>query len=154
MESARPATSEQAVEVVRLAARVRDEVVDQRGGPRWMELAPRAEIDVASVQASIEDPQELVLVGSIDEVVVGYALARIDETSVAVIDELYVEEPARSIGVAEALMDQILAWAGAAACRGVEGFALPGNREMKNLFERYGMVARAILVYRPLEASP
>jgi GNAT superfamily N-acetyltransferase len=154
MESATAATAEQAVDVVRLATLVRAEVASQRGGPRWIELAPRADIDVASVQASIDDPQELVLVGTIDGVVVGYALARVDETTVAVIDELYVEEPARSVGVAEALMDEILAWARAAGCHGVESFALPGNREMKNLFERYGLVARAILVHRSLEVSP
>ena len=36
------------------------------------------------------------------------------------------------------------------AAAGIDGFALPGDRETKNFFERFGLTARAILVHRSL----
>jgi hypothetical protein len=47
-------------------------------------------------------------------------------------------------------MDAIVAWAEAAGCVGIDSLALPGNRETKNFFETFGLVARAIVVHRPL----
>jgi GNAT superfamily N-acetyltransferase len=102
----------------------------------------------------VVDPDALVLVGTFDGVVVGYGLVQRetlrDGTAIAVIDGLYVEPDARGVGVGEALMEEVLAWSVAAGCRGIDGFALPGDRETKNFFERFGLTARAILVHRSL----
>ena len=43
-----------------------------------------------------------------------------------------------------------IAWATERGCFGIESMALPGNRETKNFFERFGLVARAIVVHRAL----
>ena len=66
------------------------------------------------------------------------------------IDGLYVEPGARGVGVGEAVMDAVVTWSESKGCRGIDGFALPGDRETKNFFERFGLTARAILVHRSL----
>jgi hypothetical protein len=48
-------------------------------------------------------------------------------------------------------MDAVLAWCRECGCFGVDSLALPGNRETKNFFESFGLVARAIVVHRNLE---
>ena len=47
-------------------------------------------------------------------------------------------------------MDEILVWCRSQGCIGVDSLALPGNRETKNFFESFGLVARAIVVHRSL----
>ena len=98
----------------------------------------------------LADELHEVVVGTVDDAVVGYAVAR-GGGPVAAIEELFVERDAREVGVAEALVNHLLDWARQAGCRGIDGFALPGDRATKNLFERFGMVARAIIVHKPLE---
>jgi GNAT superfamily N-acetyltransferase len=95
-----------------------------------------------------------VFVGTIDDVIVAYALASISTPAVgvriAMIHELYVLPDARGVGVAEMLMDALLDWARSQACDAIESAVLPGNRAGKNLFERYGLTARLIVVHRDL----
>ena len=55
-----------------------------------------------------------------------------------------------SVGVGEAVMDAVMTWSESKGCRGIDGFALPGDRETQNFFERFGLTARAILVHRSL----
>lgn len=102
----------------------------------------------------IADPDILVLAGTIDDVVVGYAVIHLerlaDGTTLGVIDDLYTELEARSVGVGECLMNALLAWCTERGCRGVDGMALPGDRHTKNFFEANGLVARAIVVHRAL----
>ena len=47
-------------------------------------------------------------------------------------------------------MDHILAWARDHGCFGLDSLALPGDRATKNFFESFGLVARAIVVHKPL----
>lgn len=97
-------------------------------------------------------------VGTLDGASVGFAAARFvalaDGRSLAAIDALYVLPEARGVGLGEALMDEILAWAVAGGAAAVDAVALPGDRVTKNFFERYGMTARAIQVHRRLEPPP
>jgi hypothetical protein len=55
------------------------------------------------------------------------------------------------VGVGEAVMDHLVAWCRAQGCFGVDSLALPGDRQTKNFFESFGLVARAIVVHRPLD---
>ena len=66
-----------------------------------------------------------------------------------VVDDIYVDPGARSVGVGEALMDHVLAWCRDQGCFGVDSLALPGDRATKNFFESFGLVARAIVVHKP-----
>jgi GNAT superfamily N-acetyltransferase len=95
-----------------------------------------------------------VVVGEYDDVVVGYAALHVerlpDGSDLAVIDDIYVEPDAREVGVGDVVMRAVLDWCRARHCRGVDAVALPGNRAIKNFFERFGLTARAIVVHRPL----
>jgi GNAT superfamily N-acetyltransferase len=160
MEAARPASEVDIEAVTHLADEAVTQLREQRGGALWLAHLPADVLDAGALRELLEDPAYEVAVGTIDGVPVGYVVAeRVEIRSpgtglpepLAVIRQLYVEPDARSVGVGEALVELVLAWARAGGCIGVEGFALPGDRATKNLFERYGLVARAILVHRSLE---
>lgn len=109
----------------------------------------------ATATSSMRDPHDrLTLVGTVSDVVVGFAevhrLALGEGGSIAVLEALYVEPEAREVGVGEALMEAVLRWAKDAGCEGIDAEVLPGSRAAKNFFERFGLVARSLVVHRPL----
>ena len=63
-----------------------------------------------------------------------------------------MEPEARELGVGELLLEAAIGWAEAHGCRGIDAMALPGIRASKNLFERFGLKARRLVVHRPLGA--
>src|SRR5262249_42810258 len=102
----------------------------------------------------VDAPDAIVVVGTIDEVVVGFAHAigekLPDGEELAVVGGLYVDPGAREGGVGEAMMDLVLAWCEERGATGIDAVALPGDRATKNFFERFGLTARAIVVHRAL----
>jgi GNAT superfamily N-acetyltransferase len=88
-------------------------------------------------------------VGTIDGVVVGYLELGI-EGPLASVRQVYVDPEARELGLGDELLATALECARAAGCRTLEGVALPGDRETKNLYERAGIKARKIVVSIPL----
>jgi ribosomal protein S18 acetylase RimI-like enzyme len=155
MEAARPATPADVDRVAQLARQAIAELRPQRGGELWSNREARAEPLEAALHAALTDTTHLVLAGTVDDTVVGYAVVRLEtlrnDRPLAVIDDLYVEREARDVGVGEALMDAIVDWARRQGCVGIDAFTLPGNRETKNFFESHGLTARAILVHRDLD---
>lgn len=146
-EAARVAGPEDLDAVVGLARSLRAELGDQRGGALWLlEAVPEP------LEERLADPDLRVVVGTLDDVVVGYAVASIttlrDGGTVAVVHELAVDPDAREVGVGEAMLADLVAWARAEGCRGIDAVVLPGLREGKNLFERFGMSARSLTVHR------
>ena len=125
-----------------------------RGGDLWLRQDARALPAHESLTAALTDPDQFLVVGLIDDVVLGYAAARIDqvddETRLAIVDDVYVDIDARGVGIGHAVLDSVIGWARDRGCTGVDGRVLPGNRAGKNFFETAGMVARAILVHRSL----
>ena len=95
------------------------------------------------------------MVGTIDDVVIGYALARAevlrDGTQLGVIDDLFVEEGARAVGVGEAMIGALVEWCGERGCRGIDAMALPGHRAAKNFFEESGFTARKLVMHHVLK---
>lgn len=154
-ESARLAATSDLADLVRMAQDLRAELTPQRGGGLWAIREARQDPLERSLAEAIEADHQIVLVGTIDEAPVGYSVARRerlhDGSLLAVIEDLYVEEPARHVGVGEALMERLVEWCREQGCRGLDGLVLPGNRESKNFFESFGLVARAILVHRALD---
>lgn len=154
MERARRATPADLDHVAALAEAALDELEPTRGGSVWIRREARPRPARPSLAAAIDDPEQLVLVGCIDDAVVGYAAARVeplrDGSHLAVVDDLFTDAGARGVGVGEAMMDQIVDWAVEQGCVGIDALALPGNRATKNFFETFGLVARAIVVHRPL----
>jgi GNAT superfamily N-acetyltransferase len=144
-------------DVPRLAELARAAILElsvQRGGPVWAAREARPEPVEEGLAALVDDPDTLVLVGSFDGVALGFATVRLeslrDGSTLALLEEIYVERGGRGVGVGEALMDAVLAWCEARDCRGIDSLALPGNRETKNFFERFGLTARALVVHRAL----
>jgi GNAT superfamily N-acetyltransferase len=162
VEGARTATDDDLGELVRLAKDGVTAMRDQRGGALWLAHLADDRVEDDGFRALLADEAHEVVLGTLDDVAVGYAVAERTEirsprtgevVPLAVIRQLYVEPGARAVGVGEALVEHRLDWARAAGCTGIEGFALPGDRDTKNLFERFGLVARAILVHRSLEGD-
>ena len=153
-EGARPVTGEDLPRIAELARCAIADLATHKGGAVWSQREARAEPIDAALAAELERDDVLLVAGTIDEVVVGYAAAHVqllhDGTRLVVLTELYVEPEAREVGVGEALLDSVIEWAGAQGAVGVDALALPGDRETKNFFEAAGLVARAIVVHRKL----
>jgi GNAT superfamily N-acetyltransferase len=155
MEGARPARPDELARLAELARSGIAELVPTKGGVMWHRRESRPEPVEDSLGAALADPNHLVLVGTIDDVVVGYSVTRLetlrDGGRLGVVEDIYVEPGARAVGVGEALMDAVVEWCTAQGCVGIDSIALPGNRETKNFFESFGLVARAIIVHRSLQ---
>jgi GNAT superfamily N-acetyltransferase len=155
VEATRRATADDVPRLALLTSEAVAEQIDARGGRVWAAREARAVPADASLRAALDDPRQLVVVGTIDGVVVGYAAAHLDSLrdgeALGVVDDIYVEEGARGVGVGEAMIDDVLAWCRQHGCTGVDALALPGNRHTKNFFETFGFTARAIVVHRRLD---
>ncbi len=161
-EAARPAVELDRPVIAALARRAVQELAPTRGGDVWRRREARPEpveasIDAALAAAALPGASCTVVAGTLDDVVVGYGVASVERLRdgglLGVVDDLYVEPDARGVGVGEAMMDGLLAWCEQRGCIGVDALALPGNRETKNFFERFGLTARAIVVHRRLGAA-
>jgi ribosomal protein S18 acetylase RimI-like enzyme len=154
VESVRPATHDDVGIIAELARAAIAELSATKGGTVWARREGRSEPLEDSLLGAIEHADALSLVGTIDDVVVGYAVAAVEVVSdggrLARLTDLYVEPDAREIGIGELMLDTVLAWATEGGCFGIDSIVLPGNRESKNFFESAGMVARAIIVHRAL----
>ena len=154
MEGARTALPEDLLTLASLAEEAVAEQRDHRGGAIWAQRETRALPALPSLAAALDDPEQLVVAGTIDEVVVGYGVARLDRLRggrmLGIVTDLYVEPEARAVGVGEAMIQSLVDWCRRHHCQGVDALALPGNRETKNFFETFGFTARAIVVHHSL----
>ena len=153
-ETARSAIAADVAAIVPLVTAAGGEKQAQKGGPLWFRRERRwREVDAELVTALSRTDHE-VAVGTIDDVVVAYGLVRIerlgDGSLLGIVDDIFVDEGARSVGVGEAVMNHLLDWCRQQGCFGVDSLALPGDRATKNFFESFGLVARAIIVHKPL----
>jgi GNAT superfamily N-acetyltransferase len=153
-EAARPATAADLDRLASLAADAVREQAGDRGGAVWSVREARAIPAGPSLEHDLAADDALVLAGTIDVVVVGYAVVHTepmrDGRLLGVLTDVYVEPEARAVGVGEALVDAVLEWCRGRGCAGVDALALPGNRESKNFFETFGFTARALVVHRSL----
>ncbi|CAN5402551.1 hypothetical protein BH10ACT1_BH10ACT1_27200 [soil metagenome] len=160
MEGARAAVATDAGVVAALARQGIAELLPNRGGSLWSRREARAEPLDEAITAAVSGLEEAVhaVVGTIDEVVVGYGVMHIealhDGRPLAVVTDLYVDPDGRGIGIGEAMMDLLIAEARTAGAVGIDAIALPGDRHTKNFFETFGLTARAILVHKSLEEAP
>ncbi len=131
--------------VAQLERDARAALVDQRGGQAH--LAERAA--VGEWAALADSPDRPVWVSTIDDVVLGYLELEIVGDTARVM-QVYVEPQAREIGFGDWLLEAAIETARNRGCRVIEGFALPGDRATKNLYERAGITARKITVSKDL----
>ena len=154
MEGARPAVAGDGARVAELASQARADLRPERGGLLFLarDVGPLP-MPADGDEGETTDGRRL-WVGTIDDVIVGYAVAAVEPLSEGAplgrLDEVYVESGARSVGVGEAMMDAVLEWLAGKGCRGVDAYALPGMRETKNFFETFGFTARLLVVHHRL----
>ncbi|MEO5841544.1 MAG: GNAT family N-acetyltransferase [Acidimicrobiales bacterium] len=126
--------------------------LNERGGAVLEQLDPRPALD----EARLADHDVLLALGTYADVAFGYAhaaVADVDGTRIVRMYDVFVEPDARGVGVGEALLAFVFDWAREQRASAIDSIVLPGNREGKNFFERYGLVARAIHVYRALDGN-
>ena len=153
-EGSRLATPDDLARLVELAGAAVEELRQGRGGEVWARHSARREPFEDELRAQLDDAGHRVLVGTVDELVMGYGVARIevmpDGGRLGTVTDLYTEPGVRELGVGEAMMHALVAWCREQGCFGVDSLALPGDRHTKNFFESFGLVARAIIVHRSL----
>jgi GNAT superfamily N-acetyltransferase len=154
-EAARPAVADDLPAVADLATAAAAEKREQKGGELWWRRERRPGDPAVDLAAMVAAPDRELAVGTLDGTVVGYGVVRReplpDGGVLGVIEDIYVDPGARAVGIGEALMDHLLDWCRGQGCFGVDSLALPGDRATKNFFESFGLVARAIVVHRPLD---
>ena len=108
-----------------------------------------------SVSEMMDSDDVLVVVGTIDEVVFGFGIARIDELlpqgdgeKLGVIPVIYVVDEARQVGVAEAMLECLMTWLSERGIKRFDAVVSPGHRLAKNFFESAGFKARRITMHR------
>lgn len=155
MEAARPATAGDLPRLVELSRAARVELAAHaRGGPLFLLHEARPEPIDADLALALDDPDQHVVVGTIDGHPMGYGTVRSevlrDGSRLGIIDDLFVEEGARAVGVGEVIMGALLDWCRQAGCDGVDATALPGARATKNFFEETGFTARLLIMHHRL----
>jgi GNAT superfamily N-acetyltransferase len=161
VEAARPAVAEDAPAVLALVRAMVEELRPHRGGGIWSRREAHPEPLDGLIAERIADRSGVhhVVVGTVDDTVVGIVLAHVetlhDGDALMVIDNIFVDDGAREVGVGEAMLVEVEEAARRAGAVGLDAIVLPGDRHAKNFFETFGLTARAILVHRSLgpEAS-
>ena len=133
----RPAVDGDRSDVSRLEESARAEEAHHRGS--WLE-APGA----------VPAGQTVTVVGGLGDTILGVARAREGEDGRWVVALVHVESGGRGVGVGDALIVSLLDEVRRRGGRHLAASAQPGDRSLKNLYERHGMVARTILVGRDL----
>jgi ribosomal protein S18 acetylase RimI-like enzyme len=155
MEGSRPATVEDLSRIAELAELARQELVPMKGGALWSAREAVAEPFDDAYGALIDRDDALVVVGTVDETVVGFGVVALEHLrtgeTLGVISDLFVEPGAREVGVGEAMADDLVAFCATRGCTGIDALALPGHRTTKNFFEGFGFTARALVMHRALD---
>lgn len=155
MEGVRPATENDLPRLAELARAAIAELTPMKGGAVWAAREARPEPVEESLEASLADEQARVVVGTIDDVPIGYAAVHVevlhDGSRLGVVDDIFVEEEARQVGVGEAMMGDLVTWCEQQGCAGMDAMALPGHRSTKNFFEESGFTARNLVMHHRLE---
>lgn len=130
----------------------------QRGGPLLLADAGLSSEGVTGPERFtnwLEDPDLKVVMGTLDGVVCGLGMGHIvslpDGRPLGHLDVCYVEPDARGVGLGRLLLDGVVGWFTDRGCVGVDGLALPGDREAKNFFEAAGFKARLLTMHRATE---
>ena len=157
MEAVRAAKPEDLPAIVGLVEAMREELTPMRGGRIWAVREARPGPPAETYQALLTDPAACVVVGTLEDVVVGFGVASVeplaDGERLGVVSELFVDAEGRAVGVGEAMLEALVAFCTREGCVGVDAFALPGHRAAKNFFEESGFTARAIVMHHALEAG-
>ena len=153
-EACRPAAEADLPRLAELAGEAVAELRPGRGGEVWARQAARHPPFEESLATQLGASDHHIVAGTLDDVVMGYGVAQIerlrDGGRLGVVTDLYTDPGCRELGIGELMMQALVDWCAVRGCFGVDSLALPGDRHTKNFFESFGLVARAIIVHRPL----
>ncbi len=150
-EGCRPAGTADVPRIAELTRAVIDELAPMRGGAVWRAREARPEPIEEGLAELVDDPGVRMLVATIDGTVVGYAVVRLehlaDGSVLGIVDDIFVEEGARQVGLGELMIDDLMSWCEERRCVGMDAMALPGHRATKNFFEESGFTARQLIMH-------
>lgn len=134
-------------ELDRLQTLARAAIVLVRGGAlRLAECTP-----VTDWASLIDDQDAAVFVGSLLDASVSYMVVHLSRNADrGIITQAFVEPEGRELGLGDTMLEHALEVVRAAGLSGIEATALPGDRETKNMYERGGLTARKLTVYKSL----
>lgn len=157
MVGARLATASDVPALARLWREALAEMTPIRGGAALIADGHRPEPLEENLATDLDRDDRLLACGHLDGVVLGIIAGRTRRAPapsaepVAVIELVYTEPGARAVGIGEAMLDLASQWAIDRGCGAIEAPALPGARKAKSFFEGAGMVARVLIMHRPLD---
>ena len=104
----------------------------------------------SALAPSNEATQTLALVAGVGTTVMGSLVATAASSTEWSINSVFVEAASRDIGIGDALVLECIRELQQKNATWLQSSALPGDRAMKNLFERHGLVAQTIIVGKKL----
>ena len=128
-----------------LEREARAAVATTRGGVRWLDEHPEVGegwADAVTARKRARGRAHRHRRSPDVELVVGYLVLDVDGP-IAHVDQVYVTPEARQLGFGDALLELATETARQSGAAYLEGHALPGDRETKNLYERAGITARS-----------
>ncbi|MDJ0961145.1 MAG: GNAT family N-acetyltransferase [Acidimicrobiia bacterium] len=150
--AARHATPADLDELIRMYRLLEAEQAALR--PLWPVADGLDEPIVESFDAILDDPDSILLVGSLDDVPLGFLWARPEDLlaqaggeQVGVIRLIFTELEARGIGIGDAMITSALDQLRGRGLRYFDARVSPGHRHAKNFFEANGFKARLIFMH-------
>ena len=151
IEAARPATTDDLPVIVELYRSAAEEQRNLR--QTWADFDARPEPAEQSLRADLEDRDAFAVVGTIDDVPIGYAVGRLVAGLPQVggrrliITDIYVDPEARAVGVGELIVNELLQWGRDHDARNAEARVLPNFRDAKNFCEENGFTGRVLVMH-------
>ena len=144
----RGALSSDVEELQRFETEARLQLEKFRGGLRLADEVP----EVGPLWADRADsPRWAIFVAGLDGVVMGYLCVDFEaQRDAPLIEAVYVTADARELGLGDALVSAAIAECQRRGATAIDAYALPGDRETKNLFERSGLTARLLIVTKKI----
>lgn len=150
--TARAATSEDLETLDKLYRALEEEMVAIH--PMWPLADGLPEPVEEALAKAIADPDAVVTMGVIDDVPLGFLVARVEELlpqakdrQIGAIRLVFVDREAREVGVGEEMLALTLKELRGRGLDRFDAHVLPGHRLVKNFFEAGGFAARSIIMH-------
>ena len=107
-----------------------------------------------SFASALEDPDVVIMIGTIDDTPLGFLLARVEplleqaaDEKVGAIRLIFVDHEAREVAVGAEMRDAVMEMLRQRGITKFDAHVLPGHRLAKNFFEAGGFSARSIVMH-------
>lgn len=136
-----------------LHASSRKEIEGHKGADLWEKTSALKGTSLEIFDEVSQSEEFICVLGMYNDYPFGFLIAEwisLYERKSINIREVFVTSEMRSVGVGEAMMDYLLTEAERSSAISILGRSLPGDRDLKNFFERFKITARVIEVERKL----